>query len=227
MACKWVSQTFKQPGLLSSSEVANSTNKIALVGVLPAQWDPVACISESWKLSRVGSCLAHRAPWSVLNGHRLQSLRYKGEVDFSPPQNKCHKDTLILFLITELREPLLTRRRNDSNWGKPQYMYGFDRSLRNALKEPQKAFSFAGALPTSFSVRERKNKEDWEFCIWPVRLGSELRKAGVHLDICFRVKKLALENGVECALLFTFCGWQNFLISNFRIKHHLVVWGIY
>lgn len=59
--------------------------------------------------------------------------------------------------------------------------------------------------------------------MWPVHLLSGGAGVVGHWDICIRVKKLVLENGLECALLFTFCGWQNFLISNFRIKHHLVV----
>lgn len=69
----------------------------------------------------------------VCSGHWFQSLHYKGEVGFSPPQDKCHKDTLIFFLFAELSEPLLTGRQSGSNWGKPQCMYRFDRSLHNAL----------------------------------------------------------------------------------------------
>lgn len=134
MACKWVSQPFKQPGLLSSSEVVNSTNKIAVVGVMPAQWDPVACISESWKLSRVGSCLAHRAPWSVLTATGFSPCTTREKLTFHPLRtNVTRTPSFSSSSLNSMNHCSPGDRWSDSNWGKPQYVYGFDRSLHNAL----------------------------------------------------------------------------------------------
>ena len=52
-------------------------------------------------------------------------------------------------------------------------MFKFHRNLHNAIekKEPNKGFSFAVALSTSFPVGQWKNQEEWMLHMWPGLLG--------------------------------------------------------
>lgn len=59
--------------------------------------------------------IARGGPWLYTQGPMIctqgpgSSPLLQGEVDFAPPEGSCHKNTLLLFLITALCEPLLTR----------------------------------------------------------------------------------------------------------------------
>lgn len=175
-ACKWVSQPFQQPGLLSSSEVEQDccgSVVICQLNPLPAQGDPMARVFKSWKFSRVGICFAHRAAWSVL-ATGFSPCITRGKLTFHPLRTNVTR--ILSFSSSSLNSV------NRCSPGDRVTAIGGNHSacidltgvyITLQIKEPQKDFSFAGALPTSFSVKERKNKEGWVFLMWPVHLASQ------------------------------------------------------
>lgn len=130
----------------------------------------------------------------------------------------------VLFLITVLCEPLLTRRVSKIEIEKAtQWAHRFDRNLHNTIeKETQERHQLCWSslpLPPSWG----QNKEDLVFHGALCSSGISHRGWEPPQMFVFRVRELILGNDAECTLLFTFVVGKILLISNIRIKHHLVV----